>query len=230
MGKQPDADDAEGAGFLSRWSRRKLVRRDDAEASAVAVVPTLPEPSADEVATGSKAAPPAPTRADSDELGGSRQAFPRKPAPTMDDVLNLGSDSDFRPYLSREVAPDVRNAAMKKLFSDPRFNVMDGLDVYIDDYSKPDPIPESMLRQMVSAQFLNLFEEKKEDAPMRVDRDSGPAQSVAESGSLSTDPPVPATQLSESSDPASQSTSHANPDLRLQPDDAAPGKDPGSGA
>ena len=30
---------------------------------------------------------------------------------------------------------------MKKLFSDPHFNVMDGLDTYIDDYGKPDPIP-----------------------------------------------------------------------------------------
>ena len=38
------------------------------------------------------------------------------------------------------------NAALKKLFSDPHFNVMDGLDTYIDDYGKPDPIPPSMLR------------------------------------------------------------------------------------
>lgn len=30
----------------------------------------------------------------------------------------------------------VKRAALKKLFSDPRFNVMDGLDVDIDDYSK----------------------------------------------------------------------------------------------
>ena len=37
---------------------------------------------------------------------------------------------------------------MKKLFSDPHFNVMDGLDTYIDDYGKPDPIPLSMLRRM----------------------------------------------------------------------------------
>jgi hypothetical protein len=37
---------------------------------------------------------------------------------------------------------------MKKLFSDPHFNVMDGLDSYIADYGKPDPIPLSMLRLM----------------------------------------------------------------------------------
>jgi hypothetical protein len=31
----------------------------------------------------------------------------------------------------------VKNAAMKKLFADPHFNVMDRLDIYIDDYSSP---------------------------------------------------------------------------------------------
>jgi hypothetical protein len=70
----------------------------------------------------------------------------------------LHSESDFSPFTAKTVSPEVRNAAMKKLFTDPHYNVMDGLDIYIDDYSKPDPIPESMLRQMVGAQFLNLFE------------------------------------------------------------------------
>ena len=48
--------------------------------------------------------------------------------------------------MARDVAPEVRNAAMKKLFADPQFNVMDRLDTYIDDYSLPDPLPASMLR------------------------------------------------------------------------------------
>ena len=38
---------------------------------------------------------------------------------------------------------------------------MDGLDVYIDDYSKPDPIPDSMLRKLAHAKGL-LFDEKEE--------------------------------------------------------------------
>ena len=41
------------------------------------------------------------------------------------------------------VDASVKNAALKKLFADPHFNVMDGLDTYIDDYGKPDPIPEA---------------------------------------------------------------------------------------
>ena len=56
---------------------------------------------------------------------------------------------------------------MKKLFSDPRYNIMDGLDIYIDDYSKPDPIPPEMLRRLVQSQMLNLFktEEEEKDKP-----------------------------------------------------------------
>ena len=49
---------------------------------------------------------------------------------------------------------------MKKLFSDPHFNVMDGLDTYIDDYGKPDPIPLSMLRRMNQAAVLGLFDDE----------------------------------------------------------------------
>ena len=43
---------------------------------------------------------------------------------------------------------DVKRAALRKLFTDPHFNVMDGLDIYIDDYSKPDPMPEGMLDKL----------------------------------------------------------------------------------
>ena len=65
--------------------------------------------------------------------------------------------------MASNVGPEVRNAAMKKLFADPHFNVMDGLDIYIDDYSISEPIPEAMLRQMTSAKFLKIFDDEEED-------------------------------------------------------------------
>ncbi|MEK7875617.1 MAG: DUF3306 domain-containing protein, partial [Pseudomonadota bacterium] len=34
------------------------------------------------------------------------------------------------------------------------FNVMDGLDVYIDDYSKSEPIPAAMMAQLRQAQKI----------------------------------------------------------------------------
>jgi hypothetical protein len=52
------------------------------------------------------------------------------------------------------VDENVRRTALRKLLRDPRFNVMDGLDVYIDDYSKPDPIAPEIVRQLAHARYL----------------------------------------------------------------------------
>jgi len=54
----------------------------------------------------------------------------------------------------------VKNAAMKKLFADPHFNVMDGLDIYIDDYTQREILPESMMRKMASSKFLRMFSDE----------------------------------------------------------------------
>ncbi len=86
-----------------------------------------------------------------------------QPAPSLADTEVLTPASDFRPFMGQGVAPEVKNAAMKKLFADPHFNVMDRMDIYIDDYSQPDPLPLAMLRQMNGAKFLNLFEDKDKD-------------------------------------------------------------------
>jgi len=63
-----------------------------------------------------------------------------------------------------DVDPTVQQAALKKMFTDPHFNVMDGLDIYIDDYSKPDPLPPGMLERMVQSDMLNLFRKSEEVA------------------------------------------------------------------
>ena len=69
---------------------------------------------------------------------------PKAPAPALPPVEELTIESDFRGFFHPKVGEDVRRAALKKLFSDPHFNVMDGLDVYIDDYSKTEPIPPAI--------------------------------------------------------------------------------------
>ncbi len=77
--------------------------------------------------------------------------------PSLDDVGKLTPESDFTTFMNKDVAGDVHQAAMKKLFSDPHFNVMDGLDIYIDDYSIEDPLPEGMLEKMYQSTALGLF-------------------------------------------------------------------------
>lgn len=77
-------------------------------------------------------------------------------------LANLGPDSDFGQFLRAEISEAVRRKAMKTLFADPRFNVMDGLDTYIDDYSVSEPIPEAMLASLNQARCL--FDEPAADS------------------------------------------------------------------
>jgi hypothetical protein len=150
-------------GFLSRWSRRKAEQQRGGGSEADAPPPTLapavapPVPAeaqvvgADEASVGPKpdSAASAPTTGEP----------PAPPLPTMDDVAALTGDSDYARFVAPGVDETVKRAAMKKLFSDPHFNVMDGLDTYIDDYNKPDPIPPAMLRRLNQSTLLRLFDD-----------------------------------------------------------------------
>jgi len=87
------------------------------------------------------------------------------PPPELPPVEKLTLESDFRGFLHPKVDEDLRRAALKKLFSEPHFNVMDGLDVYIDDYSQSDPLPAAMLAQLKQAQrILEWAREKPSEA------------------------------------------------------------------
>jgi hypothetical protein len=221
------ANDETPAGFLSRWSRRKAevrqgVALDDAGNTSInqAKKPGKnlnSELQSTDAANSNKSLPPATRPVGSPDQEGDQNthldsATPQKSAPSMADVQNLTQDSDYSQFMVSEVAPEVKNAAMKKLFADPHFNVMDRMDVYIDDYGQPDPIPQAMLRQMTSAKFLNLFgddkdETKDADANLNDIPNLNDSKVVAQS--------VPAATISKP-----EPLTHDHPDLRLQPDPA----------
>ena len=78
-------------------------------------------------------------------------------------LANLTPDSDFSQFLRQEISEEVRRKAMKTLFADPHFNVMDGLDTYIDDYTISDPIPPEMMAALRQAR--TLLETPEAEAP-----------------------------------------------------------------
>ena len=215
-------------GFLDRWSQRKQAVRegkalDEPLAKPLPVV--APEQAKERGSQGGEQSPVEVSQALPDKS--VAQAAP--PPPTLDDVKRLTPHSDFAPFVARGVAPEVRNAAMKKLFADPHFNVMDGLDIYIDDYSKPDPLPESMLRQMASAKFLKLFEDEKEDekdqpdSRVRDDANSAAVDSVAQSAQA----PSTGVDPLQGNLPQALRTDDDHTDLRLQQNHAAGHPEPG---
>jgi hypothetical protein len=133
--------------FLNRWSRRKHAARRGA---------ALPEPDPPPPAA---QAPPAPA---------ASMPAAETPAPELPPVESLkGLESEYKDFLRPEVDPATRSAALRKLFGDPHFNQMDGLDTYIDDYSKEDPIPPAMLRALNQARTLGLFEKEEREEEER---------------------------------------------------------------
>ena len=76
------------------------------------------------------------------------------PPPTIEEVAALTPQSDYTRFVARGVDENIRRSAFKKLFADPHFNVMDGLDTYIEDYNKFEPIPPEMLALLNHAKGL----------------------------------------------------------------------------
>ena len=114
-------------------------------------------------------------------------AAPVQPAPPLPALESVTFESDFSAFMHAKVDESLRRAALKKLFGDPRFNVMDGLDIYIDDYSIEDPIPAGMLAHLEHAR-TTLF------GPPAPERDNPDPELTAE--------PIPAsTQADDQSKP-----------------------------
>jgi hypothetical protein len=63
------------------------------------------------------------------------------PATDLPDPATLGFNDDFSAYLGAQVPAALKRTAMARLFSDPSFNRMDGLDVYIEDYNLVPNLP-----------------------------------------------------------------------------------------
>lgn len=162
-------------GFLKRWARRKSESRQGIEPAPEALPPLPPDDTA-------ALAPPhadavVPTHAPAPVGEDSVTEAPR--LPTMEDVAALQSDSDYSGFVARGVDQAVRRSALKKLFADPHFNTMDGLDIYIDDYNKPSPLSETMLASLRHA--ARLFEGAADEPEAA--GDPRPGQ----------DPPIPTT-------------------------------------
>ena len=138
--------------FLSRWSKRKT----EARAGTPPPVEPVPEP-----------APPAPVPAP------EAASVPAEPLPPVE---SLTMESDYTGFMKPEIGEDLKRGALKALFKDPHFNVMDGLDIYISDYSQPDPLPPEWLSQLKQMKRLGAYEEKVEEVPE-------PAREVAEASS-----------------------------------------------
>jgi len=211
-------------GFLTRWSRRKVQAQRgaaNATASAETALADMPEVAAPEI--DDRAPGPPPQQATLPPAAEPEAPDAKAPPPpTLAEAQNLTRDADFTRFVGRNVDPAVSNTAMKTLFSDPHFNVMDGLDTYIDDYGKPDPLPPGMLRQMVQSAMLGLFADERTEGADTGGRGGGKAE---------TPPSAPPALPDDTAATQPDAPTDEDTDLRLQPDDDAgrTGVEPGAG-
>jgi len=120
--------------FLSRWSRRKSEQQREAK-----------RPEQDE-----KVRPPAPDRVLAPQ-GASRPAAVPRPAepvlPAFDPASlppleSIGADTDIRAFLQPGVPADLRNAALRRVWSaDPAIRDFKGLAENDWDFNDPNGIP-----------------------------------------------------------------------------------------
>lgn len=136
-------------GFFRRWARLKSTGGDAAPAQA-ASAPAAPVPAS------------APAASSTQET----EAPPRAPLPTLEDAARLTPDADFSAFVARDVDQSVRRLALKKLFADPHFNTIDGLDIYMNDYNKAAPLTPAMLASLKHAQGLvtRLLDDRQQEA------------------------------------------------------------------
>jgi Protein of unknown function (DUF3306) len=191
--------------FLSRWSKRKAEVRAE-EVKTVEIQNENANTGAPfEVKMPGNALPERGLPSDVND----------KPAenPPLPAIESLTQESDFSPFMGKDVAADLRNQAMKKLFTDPHYNVQDGLDIYIGDYTKSDPIPLEMLRKMTQSKALFLFEEEEKaeaEAAAALAASASDNANVGEGASvigaeinpeneIASDPHVPSTDVTDAS-------------------------------
>ena len=214
-------------GFLSRWARRKAQVQGDGTAPESPPLQGASGPAGPDVAPTSPTSlsPPAGrgTEGEGPAVAPGEREVQRPP--TMDDVAHLTRSSDFARFIAPGVDESVKRAAMKKLFSDPHFNVMDGLDVYIEDYNKTTPLTEADLRKMAQSKFLRLFEQDEPPSKEAMANPDGAAPAQVSQSDVAGPAEAHADGPSESAVPP-----HEDADLRLQPDDAAgrAGAEPGA--
>ena len=114
-----------------------------------------------------------------------------KPLPSMADVAGLTHESDYSGFLAKGVDEAVKRSALKKLFADPHFNLMDGLDTYVGDYSQPDPMPPGMLAALNHAQAL-LDPLQQFEQPLKALAEAMPAPDQAPQAAAAAELPDPA--------------------------------------
>jgi hypothetical protein len=102
------------------------------------------------------------------------------PAPVLPPVGKLTPESDFTGFMHPKVEDALRRVALKKLFSDPHFNVPDPFEAYSGDWTGGEPISEEMLATLNQARTLLFDKDEKKEEQKTAEADAVKDENLAE--------------------------------------------------
>ena len=76
------------------------------------------------------------------------------PVPALPPVESLTPQSEFADFMHPKVEDALRRVALKKLFSDPHFNLPDPFEAYSGDWTGGEPIPPAVLATLEQMKTL----------------------------------------------------------------------------
>jgi len=158
---EPVADGGQKEPFLSRWSRLKADNELKARESSPPAVAPEPGPKEGEQAEGEpETLPPG----DED----------------MPPIESLDENSDISGFFSPRVSDALRKQALRKLFRSQKFNVIDPLDHYIEDFRNFPPLGDIVTSDMKHAAERLLKKQQEEEEAAQAEEEAAKARRAAE--------------------------------------------------
>ena len=104
-----------------------------------------------------------------------KKSEPAAPAPVLPPIESLTPESEFAGFMHPKVKDELRRLALKKLFSDPHFNIADPFEAYSGDWTGGEPITPELLATLNQARTV-LFTEQEKPADEPVAKSEGEAK------------------------------------------------------
>jgi hypothetical protein len=98
------------------------------------------------------------------------------PAPALPPVEQLTPESDFKDFMHPKVKEELRRLALKKLFTDPHFNLPDPFEPFSGDWTVGEPISPELLATLNQARTVLLNEPEKKTAEREPEQNVEEAQ------------------------------------------------------
>ena len=118
-------------------------------------------------------------RSQEEQAAVPQQTEAEEKPPELPSVDKLTPQSEFSGFMHPKVADALRRQALKKLFSDPHFNIPDPYEAYSGDWTVGEPIPDAMMATLNQARTL-LFSEQEKEQAQAADEAKAEAEAYAE--------------------------------------------------